>query len=158
MIPSCWALPRTLALRQLIFRILAHIVPVALPLVARLAEVGVSPAKPLGCWTAEFTFKLNKVFSMLGTIFYGYFATVRTNKLLRLERTSISGLIHRLCTVFTASKIRIFAFEALKVGINSHRILVWFFEIGWVFIFELFVLVALFELQPIESHLLDFRE
>ena len=42
-----WTLTRALAFRQLILSVLAHVVSIALPLVARLTEVSITPTEPL---------------------------------------------------------------------------------------------------------------
>jgi hypothetical protein len=52
---------------------------------ARLAEVGIAPAEPLGDAAAELTFELDEIFSMFGAIFHWNFAAIGTDKLCSVE-------------------------------------------------------------------------
>lgn len=69
--------PRTY--RQLLFRILADIIAVALSLVTWLAEMGVAPAEPLGGRTTVFAFEFDEVFAMFRAVFDWDIAAVRTD-------------------------------------------------------------------------------
>lgn len=61
------ALRGSRAFRQLVARLSRHVVTAALFLVARLAEMGVAPAEPLGYGAAEFALKFDKFLTVLGT-------------------------------------------------------------------------------------------
>ena len=146
MIASHRTLVWTQTLRQLVFRVLTHVVPLTLSLVARLAKVCVTPAKPLCSRTAKLTLELNKVFPVFGAIFNGHLTAIGADQLFGVVGSLILSLIHGISTVFSASKVRLFAFEALEIGVDGHSILVRFSEIWRVFICQFFVLHALFEL------------
>ena len=73
---ACRAFTRTQAFWQLVFRVFAYVVAVALTLVAGLAEMGVSPAEPLSNAAAKFTLEFDEIFSMFGTIVYRNFTTI----------------------------------------------------------------------------------
>jgi hypothetical protein len=45
---------------------------------ARLAEMGISPAKPLSNATAKFAFELYEIFAVLGTVFHRNLTAIRT--------------------------------------------------------------------------------
>jgi hypothetical protein len=55
---------------QLVLGVARHIVAVDLPLVARLAEVSVAPAEPLGDRATEFTLELDIVGTVLLAVDY----------------------------------------------------------------------------------------
>jgi len=74
-----WALPCSQAFGELVFGVFAHVVSVALALVARLAEVGVTPAEPLGYTTAELALKFYEIFSVFGAVINRDFAAIRAN-------------------------------------------------------------------------------
>ena len=141
--------------RQLFFRVFAHVVPFTLTLVARLAEMGVSPAEPLSNATAEFTLELDEVFSMLRAVIYRDLTTIWADKLFGIEGSTALGLVHRSHTVLPSSEIRSLAFEALEISINRCSVLLWLPEVGRTFILQfLIVLLELFELQTFHGHLL----
>lgn len=73
------------AFGQLVLGVLADVVAVALALVAGLAEVGVSPAEPLGYAAAELAFEFDEVFSVFGAVVNGYFAAVGADELLGIK-------------------------------------------------------------------------
>lgn len=143
------------AFRQLIFGVLAHVVSTALFLVARLAEVSVAPAKPLGDRTAKFTLELNKVFAVLETVLNRDFAAVRAHQLFCFERTLVPGIVHGLCTVLPAPKVGVLAFEALEVGIDGHRVFIGLFKVGRFGVDQLLILFAFLEFQPFKGHALQ---
>jgi hypothetical protein len=87
---------------------------------AWLAEMGVSPTKPLSRRTTEFTFELDKVFSMLGAVLNRNITTVRTYQLFGVKSLNVLLAVHSLCTIFTPTEIWIFAFETLEIGIYRH--------------------------------------
>lgn len=125
---------------QLLFSILAHVVTLALSLMARLAKMSISPTKPLGNTTAKFTFKFDKIFAMLRTIFNRDLTTSRADELFWLEiSTCILCLIHGRYTIFPSSKIRLFTFETHEIGVYYACILLWFPEVRGFFIFQLFI-------------------
>jgi hypothetical protein len=121
---------------QLLFRIFTHIVSLALLFMARLAEVCISPTKPLCDTTTKFTLKFDKIFAMLRTILYWNIAASWTYKFFRLEiSASILRLIHGRYTVFSSTKIRLFTFEAHKVSINDTCVFLWLLKVRGFFIF-----------------------
>ena len=69
----------SLALWQLLFRVLAHIFPTALLFMTRLTEVCVSPTEPLCNTTAEFTFEFNKILTVFRTILNRDLTTISTD-------------------------------------------------------------------------------
>ena len=151
---SSWAL----ALRQLLFRVFTDIVSTTLPLMTWFAEMSVSPAKPLCNTTTKFTFKLNEIFSMFGTILNRNITTSWTYQFLRFERTSSCiSLVHSSYTIFSSSKVGFLALEAQKVGVDDHSILLRLSIIRRAFIFQLRItLLQFLELQSIMRHLLNF--
>lgn len=93
-----------------------------LSLVAVVAEVSVSPAKPLGNSAAKFAFIGNILFPVLFAVSDLFWATRRTDKLLWVK--FFAGCVHHsFCTTFATSEIRFIAFEALEIGINGHGVL-----------------------------------
>lgn len=129
------ALARPLALGQLVLRVLAHVVSIALPLVAGFAEVRVAPAEPLGDRTAVFALEFHKIVAVLGAVFNRHLTAVRTYQFGRIEPSGIFRLVHGLSTVLSPSEVGVLALIAFEVGINSHGILVGLLEVGrlWVF-------------------------
>ena len=129
--------PRTL--RQLVFRVLAHIVSITLLLMTRLAEVSISPTKPLSNTATEFAFELNKVFSVFGTVLDWYVTATRTDELFSFERTSSSSilLIHGSDAIFSTSEVWLLTLETHEVGVNNHRIFFRFAEVRRSLVFQL---------------------
>lgn len=127
---------RSHALRQLLLRVLTYIITVALPLVAWLAKMSVTPAKPLSYTATKFAFELNEVFAVLRAILNRYLAAIRTNKFGSIKGSScVLRLVHSSNTILAPSKVRIFAFEAHKISIYNAGVLFRFSKIGRVFIF-----------------------
>lgn len=128
MAPTTGAFLLPQALRQLLLRYFGHVLPIQLPLVAVVAEVSATPAKPHPDVAAKFTLEGQELLSMLRTV-------------LRLGRTALGAhqpgsiklstripigfLIHHLCTTFPAPKIGLLALEALEISIYCHRIFRW---------------------------------
>ena len=155
MIASYWAHPRTLTLWQLSLSVFAYVISLYLFLVARLAEVSVSPAKPLGYVTTEFALELDEISSMLRTVFHWYLAAVRTDKFFCFKGTACILLIHSCHAILTPSKVRFLAFKAHKVRINDHGVLMRLPKIRRSFILQLRItLLQLLKLQPIWCHFL----
>lgn len=144
-------------LGQLIFGVLTHIIALALPFMARLTKMCISPTEPLSYTATKLAFKLNKIFSVLRTVFNRNITTFRTDKFFSFKWTSsILSLVHSSHAIFSSSKIWTFALKAHKVGVNNHRILFWFPKVRRGFIFELWIiLLQLFKLQSIKSHCLN---
>lgn len=130
MLSAGWAFACSQAFGELVFGILAHVVSVALALVARLAEVGVSPAEPLGDTTAELALEFNEILSVFGAVIDRDFAAVGANELLRVERSAPLGLVHRRHAVFSSSEVWILAFEALEIGVDGSCVLFRLPEVG----------------------------
>jgi len=89
-----------------------------------------TPTKPYCDITAKFALKIYKLFSMLIAVFGLKRATLRAYKLFWIKLFSIFLLVHSLSTIFSPSKIWFFAFKALKVSIQGHRILFLIFVIS----------------------------
>jgi hypothetical protein len=123
---------------------------------ARLAEMGVTPAKPLGGRTTVFAFEFDVVFAMLWTVLDGNLAAVLTYQLLGLKTTRVLLLTHCLSAIFTASEVWIFAFKAFEVCIDCNCILLWLLIIWRLRIFELFILITPFKLKSFNRHLFNF--
>lgn len=92
---------------------------------ARVTEMGRTPAEPSGNIAAESAFKLNKLFTMLLTSLQSY-TTIRAfcaDKFFRLETIIFSFFLHQVFTLFKTSKIGFLAFEAFIIRIYSNSIL-----------------------------------
>lgn len=124
MVPSNWTFSWTFTFRQLVLRILTHIIPIALTLMTRLTEMSITPAKPLSCRTTKFAFEFNEIFAMLRTILNWDITAIWADKFFWLKLALVLWFIHGLSAVFTATKIWIFAFKTHKVGINCHSIFI----------------------------------
>lgn len=134
MIASNWT-SCTRAFWQLLFGILTYIVSIALPFMARLTEMSITPAEPLSYTATKLAFELNEVFSMLWAIFNRNIATFGANKLLGLERsTCVLCLVHCCHTILSSSKVSPFTLEAHKVSIDNHWIVFRFTKVNWRFI------------------------
>jgi len=129
-LPPSWTFTNPKAFRQLVFRVFAHVVTVALTLVARLAKMGVPPAEPLGNTAAEFTLELDEVFSMLRAVIYRDFTTIWADKLFGVEGPTALGLVHSSHTVLPSSEIRVLALKALEISINRCGVLLGLSEVG----------------------------
>lgn len=149
MVATNGALPGAGALRKFLFRVFAYIIAVALTLVARLAEVSISPTKPLSCRTTILTFELNEILAVLVTVLNRNFAAVGAYKLLWLERPSILRLVHSFGAILPPSEVWVLTFEALEVGVYSHCILVRFLKIRRLWILQLLVFVASLKLKSL---------
>ena len=79
MVATSWATSYSEAFWQLILCVFAHIITIALSLMARLTEMSVTPTKPLCNRAAIFTFKLNEVFAVFRTILNWNLAAIRAN-------------------------------------------------------------------------------
>jgi hypothetical protein len=155
-LPPSWTFTNPQAFRQLVFRVFAHVVTVALALVARLAEVGVPPAEPLSNTAAEFTLELDEVFSVLRAVIYRDFTAIWADKLFGVERATALGLVHRSHAVLPSSEIRVLALKTLEISINRCCVLLWLPKVWRTFILQfLIVLLELFELQAFHGHFLD---
>jgi hypothetical protein len=109
---------------QLLLCVLTYIVTIALPFMARLAKMGVTPTKPLSYTATKFAFELNEVFAVLRAVLNRYLTAIRTNKFSSIKRSScILGLVHSSDTIFAPSKVRIFAFKTHKISIDNAGIL-----------------------------------
>lgn len=157
MITANWTAARPCTLRQLILRIFAHVVSVALPFVAGLTEVGIAPAEPLSNAAAELTFELDEVLSVFGTVLDWNIATIGADKLLGIEGTAcILRFVHRSYAIFSATEVWFLAFEAHKISVDDVGILLRFTKVGRSFVFQLFIsLFQLFELKTVEGHCLN---
>jgi hypothetical protein len=123
-VASHWTRGCVSTLRQLIFRIFANVVSIALPLVAGFTEVCISPTKPLGNTAAEFAFELDKVLTVLWAIFYRDLAAIRADEFLRIKGGFGSlSLIHGGHTILSAPKIRVPTLEAHEIGIYDIGVL-----------------------------------
>ena len=129
MLAAGWAFSDSQAFWKLVFSVFTHVVSVALTLMARLAEMCVSPTKPLRNTTTKLAFELNEIFSMLWAIFYGYFTAIGAYKLFRIEGSTSLRLVHRSHTIFSSSKIWIFAFKTLEICVDCSSVLLWFTKI-----------------------------
>lgn len=76
MLAACWAFTRSEAFWKLVFCVFAYVVAIALALVAGLAEMGVSPAEPLGNAAAELALEFDEIFSMLRAVIYRDFTAI----------------------------------------------------------------------------------
>ncbi len=109
---------------QLIFCIFTYIISITLSFMARFTKMSISPAKPLSNTTTKFTFELNKIFTMFWAVLDWNITTIWAYQLFCFKRTScILRLVHRCHTIFSASKVRTFAFETHKVGVNDHSVI-----------------------------------
>ena len=123
MIPSYRTSSRTFAFWQLLFRIFTDIITTALPFMTRLTEMSISPTKPLSNTTTELAFKFYKIFSMFWTILNWNITAARTYQLFWFKRTSSCiCFIHCSHTIFSSSKIWLFALETHEICIDYHRI------------------------------------
>ena len=94
--------------------------------------MSISPAKPLSNTTTKFTFELNKIFTMFWAVLDWNITTIWAYQLFCFKRTScILRLVHRCHTIFSASKVRTFAFETHKVGVNDHSVIFRLSEVNW---------------------------
>lgn len=76
MLAACWAFTRSEAFWKLVFCVFAYVVAIALALVAGLAEMGVSPAEPLGNAAAELALEFDEIFAMLRAVIYRDFTAI----------------------------------------------------------------------------------
>jgi hypothetical protein len=106
----------TLAVRQLLLGLAGHVVARQLLRVARLAEVSVAPAEPLGNRAAELALELNEVGAvLLAVLDAGAHADRRAlaaHQLLRL----VDALLRAVAAVLHAPEVGRLALEALVVG------------------------------------------
>ena len=149
MISSYWTFSRTRTFWKLIFCILTHIISITLPFMTRLTKMSISPTEPLSSWATKFTFELNEIFSMLWTVFNWNLTAIRTDQFLFLIICCIRSFIHCICTILSSAKVRFFTFKTHKVGINSHRIFSWLFEVRWFSIFQLLIFITLLKLKSV---------
>ncbi len=140
MVPSHRTFTRPSTFRKLLNSVFTHIISLALPFVARLAKVCISPAKPLGNTTTKFTFELYKIFAVLRTILHWYLAASWTDQFFGFEvSTCILCLIHGRDAIFSSTKVRLLTLKAHEVSINNACILFGLAVIGRLFILELLI-------------------
>lgn len=111
-------------------------------------KMSISPTKPLSCRTTKFAFELNKIFTMFRTILNRYLTTVWANKFLSFKLSLILGFIHRISTIFSTTKIWIFAFIAQKICIYCHRIFIRLLIIRGFRINKLLIFQTLLKFEP----------
>ena len=112
-----WASCLTRALWQLRYFVSADVVAIALPLVARIAKVRVSPAEPLRNTAAEFALELDEIGAMFWARAFSESERLRralsADEILRLE---VLSLILCCDAVLHAAEVGLAAFEALVIG------------------------------------------
>lgn len=79
MVASDWTLLGPLALRELFFRVFAHIISTTLLFMAWLAKMGVAPTEPLGYAAAELAFEFDEVLAVFWAILDGNVTTICTD-------------------------------------------------------------------------------
>ncbi len=91
---------------------------------AWLAEMGITPAEPLGNTTAKLALEFDEIFTVLGTVLNWNLTTIRANEFLWIEGSScVLCFVHGRNTVFSAAKVRLLAFEAHEVCIDYVSVL-----------------------------------
>ena len=149
-----WTFADSWALRKFIWLLTRYVVSTALFLVARLTEMSVSPAEPLGDGAAEFAFKLDEVYTVLPTLGVADSESVcsafTTDQLFSFEFLCL------LCcsqAIFQSTEVRILTCMTEVVSTLEDRILLQIVVIDVVRILEPFILVNAFVFGPLEGHL-----
>ncbi len=83
--------------------------------------MNISPAEPLRDVAAEFALEFDELFTMFFTVYSSHRAAICTYQFFMIEFL-VCSIIHGLCTTFPASKVGLFALNALEVGIDGHCI------------------------------------
>ena len=114
-----WAFCEAWTLRQLGLLFIAHKLVVHLQFMARIAEVRIPPAEPLGDGTAELALELDIVDAMLSTVFNScadtFGGALAAYEILLLVLLRLILLLFILSAIFQTAEIWLFAFEALVV-------------------------------------------
>lgn len=119
---------------------------------ARLTEVRVPPAEPLGHRAAESAFELDVVFAVFLTFLEIDSSDIRaisTDELLRVEFGVILGLLPQAFTTFLSPKVRILTLKAHIVGVDRHGVLLGFLEVRVFWVGQALVLKLIFIFKPL---------
>ncbi len=149
------ALAGTGALGQVASLVARYVVSLVLPLVARLAEVSVAPAEPLGDLAAELALEFDEISAVLLAVLLprrvARCGALATNQLFWLE---LLGLFLRSVAILHPTEVGAFALVALVVTEFEQSEALQVIIEAVALLFQAFVLVKVFELCSLES-LLD---
>jgi hypothetical protein len=147
-----------LAAGQFVLGDAGNVLTVDLSFMAALAEVGVSPAEPLGHLAAEAAFERNVLLAVPLAVCSLNWATSRTYQLFWIELFRPRPIPHRFRAAFPAAEVGLVTLETLEVGVDGHGVLLLVFIVRRRWILQYLIFVSFFMCQSFECLLFDLAE